>query len=122
MQKKREQFISCHANDNHQYRKYFTTRRQVMELFVYFFYLYDFAFIQNLCKFRTPMLSCTSIECDMFKQVPITRDLIAKVRVRGLSNWNREDCAQFKGRLYRKEDSFIAVRSSICLSTSKTEM
>lgn len=93
-----------------------------MELFVYFFYLYDFAFILNLCKFRTPMPSCTSIECDMFKQVPITRDLIAKVRVRGLSNWNREDCAQFKGRLYRKEDSFIAVRSSICLSTSKTEM
>lgn len=122
MQKKREQFISCHVNDNHQYRKYFTTRRQVMELFVYFFYLYDFAFILNLCKFRTPMPSCTSIECDMFKQVPITRDLIAKVRVRGLSNWNREDGAQFKGRLYRKEDSFIAVRSSICLSTSKTEM
>lgn len=63
MQKKREQFISCRTNDNHQYRKYFTTRRQVMELFVYFFYLYDFAFILNLCKLRTPMPSCTSIEC-----------------------------------------------------------
>lgn len=49
-----------------------------MELFVYFFYLYDFAFILNLCKFRTPMPSCTFIECDMFKQVPIKETLLQR--------------------------------------------
>lgn len=62
-----------------------------MELFVYFFYFYDFVFILNLCKFCIFMFLCIFIECDMFKQVLIMRDFIVKVRVRGLSNWNCED-------------------------------